>query len=351
MKMDMSRYFTLTIALLISAAGIQAQVTGAGELPVLFRSDEILALKLSADFRAVISVKDDSTYFPAKISWNDPDGIVREIDLRIRTRGNTRRQSSICPFPPLRLNFNRKETGGTPFEGQNVIKLVTHCDKAKAVEQNTVLEYLIYKAFNALTDSSLRVRPALISYVQTGGGRESTGKFAFFIEREKLLADRLNGVEVKSGKIHPTLMDPYQVCLVDLFQYMIGNTDYSIHGQHNIMVVSDSVRQRPAIPVPYDFDWSGLISAHYAVPHPAVNTQHVSERVYRGFRQDPAVVYQAIGRFNEKKQEIYRLFETYPRLHDRERKRVIKYLDEFYRIINNERLVKTEILDRARTEE
>ena len=353
-KKDTKRSFMFKTACLIIIAGLislsssKAQHISPGQPMPLFQSEEILNLELKADFKKVFSVTDDSTYFPAKISLTDNAGLQKTIDIQIRTRGLTRREKDVCGFTPLRLNFPKNETDNTPFEGQKAIKLVTHCDKSRTYEQNTMIEYLIYKAYNVLTDSSFKVRPAVINYIYTGKKTDTIQKFAFFIEREKHLADRLQGIELESAKMHPNRLNVMQTCLMDMFQYMIGNTDYSITELHNIILISDSARIYSPIAIPYDFDWSGLIAADYAVPHPLMNTESVTERVYRGFKKEPDVVYHTIQVFNSKKQEIYQLFENFEMLDIDERNQAIKYLDEFYEIINNDRMVKTEFFDRAR---
>jgi hypothetical protein len=135
---------------------------------------------------------------------------------------------------------------------------------------------------------------------------------------------------------------------MDMFQYMIGNTDYSSYDLHNMILISDSTRRFPPLPVPYDFDWSGLISANYAVPHPVVGTDHVTERVYRGFKKEEFIVYHTIKVFNARKPEIYQLFENFDLLEAKKKKDVVKYLDGFYEIINNEKKVKTVFFDGAR---
>lgn len=340
--------FAIIIAGLISLSSLYAQDKGTGQPMPLFQSEEILNLDLQADFKTVFSNTDDSTNFPAQISLTDNAGLKRTIDVTIRTRGDTRREKDICSFAPLRLNFPKHETKNTPFEGQKAIKLVTHCNKQDVNEQNTMIEYLIYKAYNILTDSSFKVRPAMINYIYPGKNADTVRRFAFFIEREKYLAERLKGIEIEEENIHPNRLDPFQTCLMDMFQYMIGNTDYSIYKLHNIILVSDSARKFPPIPIPYDYDWSGLVSASYAVPNPLINTENVTERVYRGFKKEPFIVYHTIQIFNTKKQEIYQLFENFELLNNSEKKRVTKYLDEFYQVINNDRMVKQEFFDNAR---
>jgi hypothetical protein len=135
---------------------------------------------------------------------------------------------------------------------------------------------------------------------------------------------------------------------MDMFQYMIGNTDYSVYDLHNVIAVSDSAGRFPPFPVPYDFDWSGLISANYAVPHPVVGTGHVSERIYRGFKKDPFIVYHTIDLFKTRKIEIYDLFADYPLLDPGEKEDVIEYLNEFYEVLSDDKLIQREFFEKAR---
>jgi hypothetical protein len=333
---------------LFSLSIIKAQDKSTRQPMPLFQSEEILDLNLEADFKTVFSNTDDSTYFPAVISLTDNAGQKRNIEIEIRTRGHVRRESDVCLFTPLRLNFPKKETKNTPFEGQKAIKLVTHCNKAGYYEQNTMIEYLIYKAYNILTDSSLKVRPAMINYIYSGKKADTVRRFAFFIEREKYLADRLQGIEIETNKMNPNLLNPFQTSLMDMFQYMIGNTDYSSYDLHNIILISDSALRFPPFPVPYDFDWSGMISATYAVPHPVIGTEKVTERVYRGFKKEPFIVYHTIDLFKARKEEIYQVFENFELLNKDEKKKVINYLDEFYKIIDNDKVIQREFFDNAR---
>jgi hypothetical protein len=326
---------------------IAQSVDEAKDIP-LFQSNEILNLRLSADFKSVFRNKDDSTYFPAKINFTDDSGISSSLDIRIRTRGKTRREKDVCTFTPLRLRFSKKGIDNTVFAKQKAIKLVTHCNNQNFCEQNTIIEYLIYRAFNILTDSSLKVRPAMINYVYTGRKKDSVQKFAFFLEHDRHLAQRLGGMEIEDERTHPNRFHAFHISLMDMFQYMIGNTDYSAYELHNIKLIRDETRRLPPIAIPYDFDWSGLVSAFYAVPNPSLNIEKVTDRVYRGFKKRPEIVYHSIKKFNDKKEEIYQLFNNFELLRKKERKQVIKYLDEFYWIINNKRMVQIEFVDKAR---
>jgi hypothetical protein len=162
------------------------------------------------------------------------------------------------------------------------------------------------------------------------------------------MAERLHGIELEDEKYDPEKLNPAPTCLMDMFQYMIGNTDYSTFEQHNIILVSDSTRKFPPVPVPYDFDWSGLVSAAYAVPNPLIGTDHVSERVYRGFKKEPSIVYSTVELFNARKQEIYQVFESFELLDVNEKEKVLNYLDKFYKIINDDQRVESVFIENAR---
>jgi hypothetical protein len=345
----MNKLVSLIILLgLIFIGNVQAQKSNVNEPKPLFQSEEMLNLRLEADFTTVFSVTDDSTYFPAKISMADNNGKIKDIKLKTRTRGHARRDEDVCKFSPLRLRFPKKETSNTVFDEQRTIKLVTHCQKANANEQYIILEYLIYKAFNILTDSSFKVRQAKIVYVYSNSKKGPIEKFAFFIEKDKHLAKRLNAIELESIKIHPMRLNATHACLMDMFQYMIGNLDYSAYKKHNIKLMGDSNHESPPIAIPYDFDLCGLVLPNYAVPHPQFNLEKVTDRLYRRFKKDPEIVYQTIKIFNNKKADIYQLFENSELLNKKVKKRVIKYLDEFYNIINDEQLVKVVFIEKAR---
>ncbi|MBI9034698.1 MAG: hypothetical protein JEZ03_09540 [Bacteroidales bacterium] len=313
----------------------------------LFTTDDVLNIRIEADFKTVFSLDDDSTYFPARITLVNENNELVNIDIQIRTRGNYRRKRSTCTFSPLQIKFPKKKTKNTVFEGQRAIKLVTHCQKRGSFEQNTVNEYLIYKTLNILTDSSLKVRPAIINYVYNGKRIDSIERFAFFIERPKHLAERMSGRLINAKYVHPDSTDFDHMTLVDLFQFMIGNTDYSVYNMHNVKLISVDPFSAPVV-IPYDFDWCGQISAPYAIPNPIFNTTDVRQRIFRGFTRTEDELKPVIDKFNSKKELIQQLYEFFPLLNKKELKRVIDYNNEFYEIINSEKLLNREIIQAGR---
>ena len=66
---------------------------------------------------------------------------------------------------------------------------------------------------------------------------------------------------------------------------MIGNTDWTVPVFHNnVLIISQGNLQGlgSGIAVPYDFDYSGLVDANYAVPSDQLNLPSVLDRRYLG---------------------------------------------------------------------
>jgi hypothetical protein len=126
-----------------------------------------------------------------------------------------------------------------------------------------------------------------------------------------------------------------QLMFMSMFQYMIGNTDYSILALHNVIMLDDAKGVRRT--VPYDFDYSGLVNTHYAVPFKDLKLSSVRERRWRGPCKTEAEVERAATPFLEKKAELLALPATLTQygLTDGQRKDAEKHLNEFFEIIEN----------------
>lgn len=318
----------------------------AAELP-LFQSHDVLHMRLVADLKTVFKERGDKPEeFPAELSVTLPSGATEHYRIEVRTRGNFRLKKRTCDFPPIRLDFPKDSVVGMLFAGQDKLKLVTHCrSKSDDFEQSVLQEYLIYRTYNLLTDASFRVRPARITYVDTGRDNDSLTKYAFIIEREDHLAER-HGMMLLERPIHPHDMDPHVASVLGVFQYMIGNTDWSAAYQHNCKLMMGST-QVP-VPIPYDFDWAGVISAPYARPDASLPIRTVRERLFRGFCRSDEFYRQAFDLLNRQKEEIYALYRSQEGLTEKSRNQAVEYYEEFYKIINDPRRARREIIESCR---
>jgi hypothetical protein len=334
---------------------ISSQVTYAKKADELFRSDEVLKITLTSAFKKINSERDKSaTYTDSTLSYVDDKGDVVSIDIDIQVRGNFRLQRDVCKFPPLRLLIENKTSKNTLFTKQEKLKLVTTCKPGSAkFEQYLVREYLAYKIFNALTDNSFKVRLAEVNYTYSDSKNRSETHLGFFIETKKRMAKRLDRDKVDLNRVHPSEHDVKQLNLVSLFQFMIGNTDWSaLEGEpnegccHNAKLVqSENVDY---LAIPYDFDFSGLVNARYAYPNPKFRLRSVRQRYYRGFCEEDEVVQGNLSLLREKKAIIYEIIENQAQLTAKSRKADIRYLDDFYETIDDPKKLKKHILDKCR---
>lgn len=314
----------------------------------LFSEEEILELTLAFDLKALKKdIEDDRNYHPAVLSYMDKEGEKVAIDLKIKARGNSRRSKNMCDFPPLRLNFKRDNTEGTLFEGQNKLKLVAHCqDAEEQYKEYVVREYLVYKAYQLLTDKSFRVRLLKMTYVDNGNEGEKMEKYGFLIESDEMLAARLEGKMLKNKKIHVENTDKPTADRVSIFQYMIGNLDWSVKENHN-MKMCYKVGEVPYC-IPYDFDLTGIVDTEYALPPEILPVNSVRDRLYRGYCRTDEEFETAFKEFRAIKEDLYALYENSELLNEKYIASTTKYLDEFYEVINDPKKVKQQFLKKCR---
>ena len=113
-----------------------------------------------------------------------------------------------CRFPPLKINLPKNSLGGTVFDGEDKIKMVSHCANRDSDEQNVLEEFLAYRTYNVVTDNSFRVRLARMTYVDSRGKDDPVTRYAFFIEEKEAVAERVGGMMLEVPQVHPTKLQP-----------------------------------------------------------------------------------------------------------------------------------------------
>ena len=330
----------------------------AAERKPLFRDHAPLKAVLSAPISQAYAQRhsDVRLYFPGQWAYIDDQGERQRLQVSIRLRGNFRRE--YCELPPLRLNFKKSEVKGTLFGGQDKLKLVSPCQHGLESQQKLLLEYLAYRMLEVLTDRSFGARLIRLSYVDTDEKLRSWTDMAFVIEDERDIGKRLGLDRARVAENRFDELDQAATALVELFQLMISNHDYSIlqgapneYCCHNSVMYVDEERPGKRIPIPYDFDMSGLVNADYASPPSHLPIRLVRTRYYRGLCQPDDVLDDAVALFLEKKEEIFALFENTPELSRISRNRNVPYIKKFYAILEDPGLFQELILDRCRGRE
>ncbi len=314
----------------------------------LFGPSAPLEFTLIADYRTIFRDRDtmSTKTFPARMAGKDSTGREYNFDLQLNTRGHWRLKPGNCGFPPLRMNFE-VGTSGTPFQGQKGIKLGTHCrPDSEEYAEYVIREYLAYRVYNTITDLSLRARLARVTYVDSTARNKPVTTWGLLIEDEDDAARRNMGNILETRGLTFNHLEPLQLGIVGVFEFLIGNTDWSVPALHNIRVVQglDMIPR----PFAYDFDWSGLVSTRYATPDPRFAIRSVKDRLYRGPCLSTTDLVKVLDLFRSKRADIMKLYEDAKALDVAYFQFVQGYLTDFFRSIDSPEVVKSAIVARCR---
>ena len=269
--------------------------------------------------------------------------------IRLTPRGITRLRKETCGFPPLRVEFGQPPAAASLFAGQRRLKLVTHCRPAASFQQHLLLEYSAYRIFNIISPISYRARLATVNYVEPNG-RNMTTRYGFFIEDTDDVARRNGLKEAMVGdRIPSAQLDPRQSARLALFQYMIGNLDWSMRAGppgegccHNSRLLAGASPLK--VPVPYDFDYSGLVDAPYAVSPDKFDIGSVRKRVYQGYCRHNGQAVAAAAEFRAARPLIEATFGQIPGMEPKTRKGALDYLARFYDDIATDAALQSRVL-------
>lgn len=341
----------LSLALALLAASQQSPAAPSKPPHRLFADDQPIRVILRGPFTAIVRTPQNArTPRPATLELVAP--MAEKHSILLSPRGFARRNKDACKFPPLRVEFTAKPPKTSYFEGQHRLKLTTFC-RMQASHQNTVLmEYAAYRLFNVISPLSLRARVGSFDYVEQTG-RPYASRLGFFVEDSDDTAARNRLKEVRlTTRILPSQLDPAAAARAAVFEYMIGNLDWSMRAAHagdvcchNFKLLgSAAIAQTGLIPVPYDFDYSGFVNAPYAQPPEGIPVSSVRERRYRGYCIHNAAALAAAAEFRSKRAELLGILATIPQLDEGRRKNGVAYLEAFFRDIATDEDVSKRLL-------
>jgi len=313
----------------------------------LFENEEVMKITIESDFKHLVKTKYKDEEQPALLSYHVSDSVVIVRHIKISPRGNMRK--STCFFPPLKLNFLKSEVVLDDLKEFDKMKMVMDCKRGELYEQYLLSEYFAYKIQNIITDYSYRVRLMQVTYIDTSDKYKIAVKYAFLIENKEQMSERLNTMPIDNKNVRDNLTDLPTLAKAYLFQYLIGNTDWSIPARHNLQLLKskDPTLIKPYV-VPYDFDYAGIVNANYAVPDENLGTSSVTERVYRGVCIPESEIKNAAKHFIDQKEKIYALYENTDLLSKSNKRFTVDYIDRFFAIIEHENSLKRYMLDACR---
>ncbi|MEL7119480.1 MAG: hypothetical protein AAFO07_08570 [Bacteroidota bacterium] len=311
------------------------------------QANEVLEVELAFDMAYLLDNRRQEEKADAVLTFKGQDKQPQKLNLGVQLRGKFRRQ--VCGFPPLMLKFKKKELKAMGLNDHNDIKLVTHCLEDRfAGNTNVFKEYLAYQLFNEVTDASFKVQLVRITYVDTEKNYMKTKRWGFIIEDTDEMAERLGGTECENClAMSLDSLNHSNENLISLFQYMLGNEDWSSIMVRNIKIV-DLPNDEKKI-VPYDFDFSGFVNASYALPNSDFGLTAVVDRVFQGYQVSDETFWENIQLLQSKQKRFVEIIKDFKLLDGPSKKQVIAYLDTFFESIADVEMNKPEsIFDQMR---
>jgi hypothetical protein len=347
------RLTLIAVVLAGAAAAAQSPAPAAGGKP-LFADDSVLELSLSLDFEALCrpNREPDCDYVPTELGYVSPHGELRAIPVQVLVRGGWRARRDHCEVPPLFVKFTAETVEDTPFAGQSMLPLTTHCRDRRGsfgganpreYEQYVLREYLGYRLYQLFSDQGLRTRLVRISYSSPGNAALETQRYAFFTEHFDDLAARNGARRLPRGSFSPELVDLAALDRVSLFSFMIGNTDLSVPRERNIILLEGEYGLQ--YPVPYDLDMSGLVDAEYSGVSPRLDFRNPRQRYYLGFCHPLPDFPALFAEFQGQREAALQLVGEIPGLNRASRKGSRAYLDDFFDLLESPEARRADIIE------
>lgn len=320
------------------------------EASPLFKDEKPLKIHITYSKEHILSYTNDSSYIKSDLSYQKEDGMIASIETEVRARGNYRRSN--CYYLPLWIKINKEASQGSIFQDDKKLKLVLPCLNSSRSNDDVLKEFLAYKIYELISPYHFDTKLLSIQLKEEKKGKNiDHDLMGIFIQDDKKTASIHQGNLIKRH-IHPNNQDPLSSARNAMFQYMIGNTDYSIAYQHNekLFFIDDKI-----VPIPYDFDMSGLVNASYAVVS-AINNKplpisKVTDRLYRGFDRDDEIIQEVRNEFLNHEIDIYNLMDQYKSYfkYPKEFAECKSYVESFYKIIKDDKKFENKILKTQRT--
>lgn len=227
-------------------------------------------ITLETDLTTLMANRNSSDYLPAMLTLSDGKSFV----VKVQPKGKFRRKTA--EVPPLKIKFTKKMLVEQGLDTLNEVRLVLPCYDSQRGDQLLIKEYLIYRMFEHLTENSVRARLVRVTLRDNHVEKSSKKMYGLLVEDNEETAARLKGPQVEAYGLPFDSMVIEQAALVAMFQYMIGNTDWDLPMMRNLRLIRPT--DSKILMVPYDFDFSGLVSAPYASPSSESGLMTVRDR-------------------------------------------------------------------------
>jgi len=310
----------------------------------LFSNQNPLKIQLNYSNKQFNLKTNDSTFIQTQLFYYDEDK-MKVIKVSLRARGNFRRRN--CFFTPIKMKIKKSASAETIFSGNTSLKIVLPCKNEKDNNDNIIKEFIAYKIYEIVSPYHFKTRRLQIEFNnRSQKGEKKYNLKGFLIEDDDNLAKRFDG-KILKRKIHPQAIELFNSVNLSFFNYMIGNTDFSSSHQHNGKLL---FYKNKIISVPYDFDLTGWVNPSYGKGVINRLGYQTEKRKYIGFKRDQEIFEQVRNRFRASKNKIFTLVNSFIMDFDHryEFENMLNYLEDFYRILESDKLFNRLVINQAR---
>jgi hypothetical protein len=311
----------------------QADTTSRQGIFDLLLTKDVAEITITIDLDSLLDDIRRTDYVKGTFEFEKKKKENLEIPVKVRPRGKFRRMK--CNFPPLKLKFKKDDLEEKGLKKYNEFKLVTQCLEDDVLAKEMILkEFLAYKIYSELTPNSFRVQLVRVTFKDDNSSRREK-QWGIMIEDLEDLADRTSTTVVSRMGIPLDSLHSNQEKLASLFQYMIGNCDWSYFLCRNMEFIQS--QDGKIFPVPYDFDYCGFVNAPYSAPNAQIGQKTVKDRVYLGNAATYEDTRSMFSYFKTKEKAIMKILKDCKQLNLETRSELEGYLAEFFTAIDDEK--------------
>ena len=310
----------------------------------LFIDQKPLKIRLNYSNSNLNKKTNDSTLMKTKLFFTHGN-INKDIEVSLRARGNFRRKH--CYFTPVKIKIKKRDASNTIFSDNRTLKLVLPCKNDRDKNDNILKEFIAYKIYEIISPFYFKTRRLEINYTdQKRKNQKNFNLVGFFVEDDDKVARRFDSKIIKR-KISPLAMDDFNSVNLSFFNFLVGNTDFSSAHQHNGKLL---FYEKKIIPIPYDFDLTGWVKPKYGSGITNRLGYSYEERNYIGFKREKSIYSKVRDHYLTLKEKIFKIVESYESEFEYKNSYnlMMKYLGEFYDILENDNLYNNLIISKAK---
>ncbi|MCS7035622.1 MAG: hypothetical protein NZM41_03055 [Saprospiraceae bacterium] len=319
--------FAAVFFLPMSARSALAQESGSEPMSLFeyVGRQEGAAITLEADLTTLMANRYSSDYFPGTLTLANGETFT----IKIQTKGKYRRK--IAEIPPLKIKVPKKDLRERGLDTLTEMRLVLPCYDSHLGDQLLIKEYLIYRMFEQLTDRCVRARLVRVTLRDNHVEKSSKKMYGLLVEDNEETVARLGGTLAEQYGLPVDSLDVEYTALVAVFEYMIGNTDWDIAMMRNVRLVR--MPDGKISPIPYDFDFSGLVAAPYASPSSESGLRNVRDRFLMANGIPREALRRAVQRIKDRQQTLLALCQSRHLPRDVSAD-MVQYLETFFQKID-----------------